>query len=91
MADDQDINVTDPTSKAKDKQYDRSDVKHVLDEQKWNSWQEIVRWLRDEGDQDNELTPAEVRHLVEDFDRLDQRGERFSTDVDQVYRQLTGS
>lgn len=89
MTDDKDINVTDPTSEAKDEQYDRSDVKHVLNKREWHSWQELVRWLRDEGDQDNELTPGEVRHLVEDFDRLDQRGVRYSTDVDQVYRHLT--
>ena len=83
----EEIRISDPTSQAMEKDYDESDVEHVLRVRDWRSWDELISWLRAEGDDDNELTPGEVRHMVEDFQRLKERGVEFTTDPITVYNE----
>jgi hypothetical protein len=79
------IKVTDPTSDRKQKDYDESDIQHLMRVRDWHDWKEIVAWLREEGDNDNELTPGEVRQMIADFEELQRRGMPFTTDPHRVY------
>lgn len=72
--------------------YDESDIEVVYRRGDWSNWTDIVRWLerglsRDE-QADNELSEAESRELLEGFRRLDQRGEKFTSDPRAAYRAL---
>lgn len=88
MAKKRGIRVHDPTSQEKQKEYDRSDVEHVMRVQDWNDWSELEKWLRTSGDNDNELTPGEVRHLAQDVARARYRGAEFRPEVEQVWQEL---
>jgi hypothetical protein len=81
------FNVHDPASRAKEKQYDESDVKLVLGMREWKNWDELISWLREEGDNYRRLTPGEVKHMVEDFTRLKEQGVQFTTDPHQLFTQ----
>jgi hypothetical protein len=70
------------------KDYDASDVKHLLRVRQWRGYDEMVKWLRREGDSDNELTPGEVSHLIDDLTRIQQRGAEMISDPDQLYKEL---
>lgn len=89
MPDEQEnIQVHDPTSQEKHKDYERSDVAHLMAVRQWHNWEELHDWLRRESDNDNELTPGEVRHLIDDVDRARQRGATFTSDTDAVWEAL---
>jgi hypothetical protein len=72
--------------------YDESDIEVVYRRGDWNNWTDIVRWLErglsQDEQADNELSEAESRQLLEGFRRLDQRGEKFTSDPKTVYRKL---
>jgi hypothetical protein len=42
----------------------------------------VVTWLEKNGDQDDELTPGEAVAMKEDFQRVQQSGEQFTSDPD---------
>jgi hypothetical protein len=88
MADEQNIRVHDPASSAKEKDYDRSDVEHLMRVRDWRGWEELENWLRESGDDDRRLTPGEVRRLAEDVARARQRGAEFSTDPERLWQEL---
>jgi hypothetical protein len=73
---------------AADKDYEQSDVKHLLKVRRWRSYAEMIDWLRRDGDADSKLTPSEVGHLVEDLSRLQRRGTGFITDPTTLYGEL---
>jgi hypothetical protein len=87
MADDN-VRVHDPTSRAQDKDYDQSDVEHLVRVRDWHDWDELLDWLRREGDDDKRLTPGEVRALVRDAERARDRRAPFSLDVDRLWTEL---
>lgn len=83
MADD--IKIHDPASSAKDKQYTESDVEQALRKAQPQSWDELLSWLRERGDEDRRLTPGEVKNMVADFERLKASGKPFTADPHQLY------
>ncbi len=72
----------------KGKDYEQSDVTHLLKIRQWHGYGEMVDWLRREGDADSRLTPSEVGHLVDDLSRLHRRTTEFITDPIRLYREL---
>lgn len=78
------------TSQKKGKDYDQSDIEHLLRVSEWSSWAEIVDWLRREGDSDSKLTPSEVEYMVDDFERLQRQGEPYTDDPQQMYARAHG-
>ncbi|WP_213457127.1 hypothetical protein [Rhizomonospora bruguierae] len=70
------------------KDYEQSDVAHLLRKREWHGYDEMIRWLKQDGDADSRLTPREVSHMVEDLSRLRQRKTRFITEPQQLYREL---
>jgi hypothetical protein len=82
------IRTHDPTSRAKEKDYERSDLESVLRVREWRNWDEMLEWLRNEGDKHRRLTPGEVEHMVEDIERARQRGARFEPDPEHLWREL---
>jgi hypothetical protein len=88
VPDDESIRTDDPTSREMEKEYDRSDLESVLRVREWSNWDELLEWLRNEGDKHRRLTPGEVRNMVADMERARQRGAQFMPDVDQLWREL---
>jgi hypothetical protein len=82
-----DIKTHDPASRATEKDYTASDVESVMRVRQWRDWDEVISWLREEGDDHRRLTPGEVKHMVEDFTRLKEQGAPFTTDPQQLYEQ----
>lgn len=50
--------------------YQQSDVEAVYERGEWNSWEEIIHWLRTEGMNDGRFLPREVAHMIADFTTL---------------------
>jgi hypothetical protein len=82
----EDIKVHDPASRETEKDYTESDVESVMRVREWKNWDEVISWLRKEGDNHRRLTPGEVKHMVEDFTRLKEQGVPFTTQPDEVYK-----
>jgi hypothetical protein len=80
-----DIKVHDPSG-AKEKMYEESDLEHVLRRRDWQNWDELISWLREEGDNDRRLTPGEVKHMVQDLNRLKEQGRPFTKDAQDLYK-----
>ncbi len=68
------------------KDYDASDVKHVMHQMQFNSWDQIVDWLQKHGMNDNELTPSEAQNMMNDFQQLAMRNEPFTMDPDEAMK-----
>jgi hypothetical protein len=81
-----DVKIHDPASRETQKQYTESDVESVLREREWRDWNEVISWLREQGDNHRRLTPGEVRAMVEDFTRLKDQGAPFTTDPQEIFK-----
>lgn len=72
--------------------YDQSDIEVVFRRGDWHSWSDIVHWfekrMRKSKQADNEFSAQESQQLLEGFRRLNERGEKFTTDPEKVYRAL---
>jgi hypothetical protein len=84
------VNFEDTPNKDKEESYQRSDVEVVFRRGDWHSWDEVIDWLGDRGEADNELTPGEVIAMKEDFENLKKQGEKFTNDPDAVFRMING-
>lgn len=73
-------------------EYQKSDIDVVYRRGDWHSWRDIVNWLErglsHDEQADNELSEKESHELLDDFRKLDQRGEKFTTDPNAAYRAL---
>jgi hypothetical protein len=76
--------VTDRTQK----DYDQSDVAHLLRKASPHSFEEMIRWLNRVGASDSRLTPSEVAKMTQDASKLQQRGQEFIEDPVQLYRAM---
>ncbi|HEX5595426.1 MAG TPA: hypothetical protein VFX61_05285 [Micromonosporaceae bacterium] len=72
------------TTRNTTKDYDASDVKHLMDVKSWKNYDEMIAWLKRDGYDDNELTPGEVDHLLQDLNRIKQKKTEFITDPDRL-------
>lgn len=57
--------------------YEPGDLKAVYNRREWSSWDEMIHWLEQEGEADNELTPGETIALVEDLRSVRDMGAPF--------------
>ncbi|MEV1288018.1 hypothetical protein [Micromonospora sp. NPDC049679] len=84
------MKLSDPTSRKKEKDYDQSDVEHLLRKRPWRSYDEMIGWLEQEGDEDRRFTPGEVARMVQDLSRLKERKAQFTTDPERLCREMKG-
>jgi hypothetical protein len=60
--------------------YKQSDVEVLFRRGDWNNWDGPIRWLKEEGQGDNELTGGEVDDMLNDFQRLRDSGKEVPSD-----------
>jgi hypothetical protein len=73
------------------KNYDESDVAHVLKASDAHNWNDAIKYLDRNGMNDNELTPGETIHMKEDLQKAVKGKAGFSGDPKQAYKALRGS
>jgi hypothetical protein len=84
----EDIKIHDPASREKEKQgYGQRDLENVLNAREFRNWDELISWLREEGDKVRGVTPGELKQMVEDLTHLKERGTPFTTDAAKIYQQ----
>jgi hypothetical protein len=72
------------------KDYDESDVAQVLRKANPRNFNEMIRWLRQEGDNDRRLTSSEVGKMIEDASKVKARKKEFINDPGRLYREMKG-
>jgi len=82
------VKTHDPASRATEKDYDVTDIERLMSKREWKSYNEMIKWLQQEGDADRRFTPGEVRHMIEDFTRLQKSKTNFISDAQQLYQTL---
>lgn len=82
------MKLEDPNSDRMQKDYEPSDVAHVLRKREWHNYDEMIKWLEQEGDNDRRLAPGEVSHMIQDLSKLKQRKAQFITEPDRLYQEL---
>jgi hypothetical protein len=83
----EDIRTHDPASKEKEKQpYGENDLRNILSMRQWRDWDELINWVRKEGDNVRGVTPGEAKQMVEDFARLKEKGAPLTTDPHELYQ-----
>lgn len=68
--------------------YDRAVVEYVLRDRRWQSWNELLEWLRAEGIDDPYLGQGEVQALRQDAEQAAARAAPFTNDADRLWREL---
>jgi len=66
--------------------YQESDMESAYRRGDWHSWQELVRWLEQKGEEHKRLTPGETVAMVEDLRSLMQSGTPFTKDPNRAYQ-----
>ncbi len=66
--------------------YDQGDIKTLFRRGEWRNWQQGIKWLSENGERDNELTPGETIAMVEDLRSLADAGTPFTTDPTQAFK-----
>ncbi|GAA2361387.1 hypothetical protein GCM10009854_45910 [Saccharopolyspora halophila] len=69
-------------------EYGKRAASHVLRVWHWESWAELLAWLRVEGASDPELGPGEIRALCRDVERASSRGADLPADAAGLLRVL---
>jgi hypothetical protein len=82
------MKVHNPASSAKEKDYEQSDVEMLLRKGEWRNYDDMIKWLQEEGDGYRKFTPGEVGHMIDDLSRLRQKGAKFITDSGQLYQEM---
>lgn len=85
------MKIHDPSSQAMQKDYEVSDIERLMGKQDWKNYDQVINWLKKEGDQDRRFTPGEVQHMIDDFSRARDKGMNFVRDPDQLHQQLKSS
>ncbi|MDR7304303.1 hypothetical protein [Haloactinomyces albus] len=68
--------------------YDSAAVDYILRGRRWQSWHELLEWLRSEGVDDPYLAQGELQALRQDVERAAARGAPFDNDADRLWREL---
>ncbi len=68
--------------------YDKDAVEYVLRGRTWQSWHEILEWLRADGVGDPYLSQQEVQALRQDMERAATRGAPLPEDPDRMWHEL---
>lgn len=78
----------DPASKATEKDYEVTDIERLMGKREWKSYDEVIKWLQEEGDADRRFTPGEVRHMIEDFSRMRDSKKPMPQDPEKLFQEL---
>jgi hypothetical protein len=76
------------TSDRSQKDYDESDVAQVLRKANPQNFDEMLRWLRQQGDNDRRLTASEVEKMADDVSKVKQRKKEFINDPARLYQEM---
>jgi hypothetical protein len=83
----EDVRIHDPASREKEKQpYGEGDVKNIMEGHQWRNWDELISFVREEGDRVRGVTPGEAKQMLEDFQRMKQRGAKLPSDPHELYQ-----
>ncbi|MFU8854844.1 hypothetical protein ACNAW0_28335 [Micromonospora sp. SL1-18] len=85
------MKIHDPSSQAMQKDYEISDIERLMGKKDWKSYDDVINWLKQEGDEDRRFTPGEVQHMIDDFSRIQSKGVAFVHDPEQLYQKLKSS
>lgn len=85
------MKIHDPASQAMQKDYEISDIERLMGKRDWKNYDEVINWLKKEGDQDRRFTPGEVQHMIDDFSRTRDKGIDFVRDPEKLHQQLKSS
>ncbi|MGH2448891.1 MAG: hypothetical protein ACRDFS_09875 [Chloroflexota bacterium] len=66
--------------------YEPSDVEQIYKDARPQSWQDIVNYLEQHGDDEWHITPGEAVSMKSDFSRLAQSGTKFTDNPSQAYQ-----
>jgi sugar/nucleoside kinase (ribokinase family) len=67
------------------KDYELGDVIVVFQQRPWQSWAELVDWLKANGPQFDWLTPGEIARMLADFSVLNDENIPFVSDPGEAY------
>ncbi|MEU9828469.1 hypothetical protein [Micromonospora chersina] len=70
------------------KDYDVTDIERLMGKRDWKNYDDVIKWLKKEGDEDRRFTPGEVQHMIDDFSRAREKGTDFSHDPERLYKKL---
>lgn len=83
-----DVQIHDPASRAKEKQpYGERDLEKIMQMRQWRNWDELINFVRKQGDSVPGVKPGEAKQMVEDFGRLKQQGAQVSANPHEIYQQ----
>lgn len=68
--------------------FDRRCVAYAVSQFPWQSWDEMLGWLRGEGPSARGLNPDQLRGLRQAAERAQAHGVRFENDVDHLWSNL---
>jgi len=66
--------------------YEQGDMKTVFRRGQWRNWNDAIKWLQENGERDNELTPGETIALVEDLRSLAESKAPFTMDPMEAFK-----
>jgi hypothetical protein len=72
-------------NKDMEKDYGPGDFEVLYSRGEWRNWDEEIKWLEENGESDNELTPGETIAMKEDIMRLKENDEPFESDYQMAY------
>ena len=61
-------------------------MKTVFRRGQWRNWNDAIKWLQENGERDNELTPGETIALVEDLRSLAESKAPFTMDPMEAFK-----
>ncbi|MFG2054276.1 hypothetical protein ACGFI9_09600 [Micromonospora sp. NPDC048930] len=82
------MKIHDPASQAMQKDYDVTDIERLMGKRDWKNYDDVINWLKKEGDEDRRFTPGEVQHMIDDFSRARDKGIDFVHEPEQLYKKL---
>jgi hypothetical protein len=85
------VKIHDPSSNAMEKDYEVTDIERLLGKRDWRDYNEMIKWLENEGDADRRFTPGEVKHMIDDLSRMKNMGKPMSKNPEQLFKQMKSS
>ncbi|MCW3814042.1 hypothetical protein ONA91_06175 [Micromonospora sp. DR5-3] len=85
------MKIHDPSSQAMQKDYDVTDIERLMGKKDWKSYDDVINWLKKEGDEDRRFTPGEVQHMIDDFSRARDKKMDFVRDPEKLHQNLKKS
>lgn len=71
-----------------DRDYEEEDIYYIYKQDGFESWEDIICWLRDEGQKRTELENAKINDLIYDFETVRNRGTDFTNNPEEAFHLL---